>query len=201
MRAALLGRHPATLPHDTHVGYDYGLYVGVGLGTGDGNFYAVPALEHGGNTMTMTSSSVALPEQRLAVSVLANGAEEELSLLTGRILSIAGQGRFPEPTPRPQLPPPASDLSVYAGAFTEPNLGDIQLSWADAQLQIEIPRLDELGVPYEHVLVPARLDVFDWSAAGEPMSLAFYAGLDGSPNTYALGTEIALTRATRTANP
>jgi hypothetical protein len=51
------------------------------------------------------------------------------------------------------------------------------------------------------VLQPSRVDVFEWSAAGEPMSLAFYAGLDGSPSAYALGTEIALTRVTRIANP
>jgi hypothetical protein len=51
-----------------------------------------------------------------------------------------------------------------------------------------------LEVPYEPALQPLQLDVFAWSAAGFPMTLSFYDGLDGSPRGYVIGDEIALTR-------
>jgi len=82
----------------------------------------------------MTSSSTVLPEQRLAVSVLANGGEEELGAVTASILVAAARGRLPSPSAPPDAPAPAADQHSYAGAFSEPNLGDVTIRWQDAQL-------------------------------------------------------------------
>jgi CubicO group peptidase (beta-lactamase class C family) len=193
-RRSMLAPHPSVQPHDERTGYDYGLFVGSGWQDLEGQYYAEPVVVHGGNTQTMTSGSILRPEPRLAVSVLANGAEEDLDPLLASILVIAGRGRMPEPSAPPESPPRATDLAAYAGEFTEPNLGNVRLSWQDEELQISVPALDALEVPYQLALVPAALDVFAWSVAGMPMQLSFYDGLDGGAHAYAIGDEIALTR-------
>lgn len=193
-RRAMLAPHPSVLPHTDQVGYDDGLFVGSGWQDVDGQYHAVPTVVHGGNTDTMTSGSILLPEQRIAVSVLANGADEVLDPLMASILAIAAQGRMPEPATPPARVPPATDLAAYAGEYTEPNLGDVHIVWQDEQLEISVPVLDALEVPYDAALEPALLDVFTWSAAGVPTRLSFYDGPDGAAHVYAIGDEIALTR-------
>ena len=194
LRGSMLARHPSIGPHDASVGYDYGLFVGSGWQDVDGQYRAVPTVVHGGNTQTMTSGSVLLPEQRIAVSVLANGAEETLSPLLARILLIAGRDRMSAPSAPPDPLPPATDLAAYSGDFIEPNLGNVSIAWQAGALQIVIPSLDALEVPYETTLVPLTLDVFGWEVAGIPMQLSFYDGSNGAAHMYVIGDEIAFTR-------
>jgi len=133
--------------------------------------------------------------------VLANGAEQALDPLLTSILVIAGHGRMPSPSEPPESPSLATDLAAYAGEFAEPNLGEVRTAWQDGALQISVPVLVALDVPYGLALVPAALDVFLWSVAGIPMQMSFHDRLDGEAHAYASGDEIALTRVPVNMNP
>jgi CubicO group peptidase (beta-lactamase class C family) len=193
-RRSMLAPHPSIGPHDVGLGYDYGLFVASGWGDAEGQYHTMPTVVHGGNTQTMTSGSILLPEQRLAVSVLANGAAEALDVLLARILTVAGRDRLPAPSAPPAPQPPAAELAAYAGDFSEPNLGNVSIAWRAGALEIAVPALDELEVPYDRALTPVALDIFLWSVAGTSIPLSFYDGADGSPHTYVTGEQIALTR-------
>lgn len=100
-RAALERGHVATLPgaEPDELGYGYGLFVTRGFTGPDERTYDVPVLSHGGNTLTMSSTFVVLPEQRVAVSILANSARQDTTAIAAIALEQAAKERLPEPGP------------------------------------------------------------------------------------------------------
>ena len=196
MRAAMMTEHAPVADHVVGQGYGYGLFVYGGFPTPDGHYYAVPFVLHGGNTLNMTSASMLLPDQRIAVSVLCNGRAENLNPVAAGILAIAAEGRLPAATTPPTaIPPAATDLSGYAGAFTEPNLGDVTLTWNGTALLIDVPLLDQAGVSYGPALTPVALDLFSVGVDGQTYQLSFYDATDGTPHAYGVNRAFVLTRA------
>lgn len=178
-RAALVRAHVATLPgaEPDELGYGYGLFVTRGLTGPHERTYDVPVLSHGGNTLTMSSTFMVLPEQRVAVSILANSARQDTTAVAAIALEHAAKERLPEPgPPLVLLPPPRSDLSVYTGRFEDRSLGEVTLALDGGDLTLEIPALDALGFDYDRVLVPTSRDVFRLTVADVTIDLAFYDG-------------------------
>lgn len=177
--AALVTGHVGFYPgvDPAELGYAYGVMQSRGFGASDGSFYDVPVLSHGGNTLSMTSTFVLLPEQNVVVSVLANGANEDSSLIAAVALEEAAAERLPAPS-EPQVPlqPPSDDLSVYAGSFTEHVLGDMTLAFDGSDLIVEIPALTALGITVDPVLLPVYRDVFLLTIEGSQLDISFYDG-------------------------
>ncbi|MCE9579066.1 MAG: beta-lactamase family protein [Deltaproteobacteria bacterium] len=195
LRLAMMTAHAPVVDHAVGYGYGYGLFVLDGYRATDGAYYPVRHLEHGGNTLTMTSASVFLPDQRVAVSVLANGQSEDLHLVAGAILEIAAEGRLPAATTAPTpIPPPASDLSGYAGTFADHNLGAVTITWDGAALAIHIPLLDAMSVPYGPALQAAGLDLFVVQVGGQPYQVSFYDAASGAPRAYGVHRAFVLVR-------
>lgn len=195
LRRAMETAHAPVVDHAVGYGYGYGLFVDAGYVAADRSYHAVRFLQHGGNTLTMTSASLLLPDQRVAVSVLANGQNEDLSRVAPTILEIAAAGRLPAETTQPApIAPPAADLSGYAGTFHDPNLGAVTIAWTGAQLTIDVPVLTQLGATVGPALQPVGLDLFTVSVDGTPYQVSFYDGAGGAPRVYGVDRAFVLTR-------
>ena len=181
--------------HLDGVGYGYGVIVSAGYRALDGTYHPTRFLDHGGNTLTMTSASAMLPDQRVAVSVLANGAGEDLRRVAATALEAAAGDRLPAATDAPDLlAAPSPDQASYAGSFTDPNLGAVTIAWETDHLRIDIPLLTSLGVEVDPTLAPVGLDLFLLTLGGAPFDLSFYNGADGTPHQYGVNRLFVLTR-------
>lgn len=178
----------------TQLGYGYGVMTVRGFG-GPQGYRDVPLVQHGGNTLDMTSTFVMLPEQEVAVSILSNGSGDDMGLIAAVALEEAAAERLPDPSsPRTPYDPPAEDLSVYAGTFFDSALGEATVTWTGAQLEIEIPLLTDLGAQVNPVMMPAFRDVFLVSVDGGQADLSFYPGLDAAPHQYAVNRSFVFGR-------
>lgn len=192
MQTGQVALGPGLDPADA--GYGYGLMAVRGL-NGPQGYRDVPVVQHGGNTLDMTSTFILLPEQGVALSILSNGAGDDMTLVAVVALEEAAAGRLPEPSDPPTLvEPPADDLSVYAGTFGDRALGAATLTWTGTQLEIEVPLLDALGAEVDPVLMPVYRDVFVMNVGGGQLDLSFYPGLDAAPNQYAVNRSFVFTR-------
>lgn len=178
----------------TQIGYGYGVMTIRGFG-GPQGYRDVPLVQHGGNTLDMTSTFVMLPEQEVAVSILSNGSGDDMGLVAAVALEEAAAGRLPDPSnPPTPYDPPAEDLSVYAGTFFDSALGEATITWTGAQLEIEIPLVTDLGAQVDPVLMPAFRDVFLVSVDGDQIDLSFYPDLDAVPHQYAVNRSFVFGR-------
>lgn len=192
MQTGQVALGPAFDPADA--GYGYGLMAVRGF-NGPQGYRDVPVVQHGGNTLDMTSTFILLPEQGVGLSILSNGAGDDMSLVAAVALEEAAAGRLPEPSDPPTLvEPPADDLSVYAGTFSDRALGVATLTWTGTQLEIDVPLLDMLGADVDPVLMPVYRDVFLMDVGGGQLDLSFYPGLDATPNQYAVNRSFVFTR-------
>jgi len=196
--SAHVGLYPETVPDE--IGYGYGVMRSRGFGGSDGSFYDVAVLSHGGNTLSMTSTTVLLPEQSVAVSILANGAYEDSSSIAVVALEEAASERLPAASePYIPLQPPSADLSVYAGSFTEPVLGDVSLAFDGSDLIVDIPTLTALGVTFDPVLVPIYRDMFVLLLEGQQLDISFYDG--ALPYEFGVNRNFVLQRAAMMSPP
>lgn len=175
-------------------GYGYGVITTRGF-DGSQGYHDVPQVQHGGNTLDMTSTFIMLPEQEVAVSILSNGSGDDMDLVAAVSLEEAAAGRLPDPSTPPRVgDPPAEDLSVYAGTFFDAGLGEVSITWTGAQLQIDIPLLTDLGTQVEPTMIAVARDVFLVSIDGGQFDLSFYPDLDAAPNHYAVNRRFVFDR-------
>jgi CubicO group peptidase (beta-lactamase class C family) len=173
--AEVVKPHVRTYP-DLPGGYAFGLEIQDGLLLGD-DYYDVPVWIHGGNTLTHTSAFVILPEQRFAVSILANSGEDLTETLRAA-LRLAD-------LPVPSAPPPAPTvdpamLNTLTGTYVDPNnLGTVIVTRTGNTLQIDCPDLTAAQVLFERALTPISTHVWLASFQGQELDIAFVPGTQG----------------------
>ncbi len=151
-------------------GYGYGWTVVEGVSLPD--YYDIPMWVHGGNTLSFTSASYVLPEQRLSVSILSNGYGDDFTRTV--VALLAESGVLPESTRNPGAPTAETDAERLEGTYLEPILGRIVVGWDGSDLTVEMPDADEAGVSHGASLAFAGLtDVYTLTVAGSSQAFVF----------------------------
>jgi CubicO group peptidase (beta-lactamase class C family) len=195
LRAEMTTSHVPLLDHLEGQGYGYGILIEDGYLDSAGDYHPMPSLSHGGNTLTMSSASAWLPDAGVAVSVLCNGEGEDMHRVVQVALEVAAADRLPPAEEPPTaLGPPAADQSAYAGAYTDPNFGDVTLTWDVDHLTVDIPLFTQMGVPFDPVLAPVALDYFALTIDGTPYGISFYDAPDGTPHAYGVNRLFVLSK-------
>jgi CubicO group peptidase (beta-lactamase class C family) len=161
-------------------GYGYGLMVNNDGWNGFEGFYDdVPLWAHGGNTMSMTSTFFAVPEQRVAVVVLSNGYGDDFS--TTAVKAIEALAELPTPTEAPSLLNPPANLEDAAGTWVDPwTAGTLEISWDGATLQVAAPDLEAAGHTVGDELEPYAEDLYFLRVNGADYDLNLYRDADGT---------------------
>lgn len=147
-----------TRAYDDLIWYGYGLFLQPGVSSNRG-WHETPVWQHGGNTLGHTSIFYVLPEQGVVVSVLSSGYGTDFSGTL--IAALDAAGALPEAGEIPALPLDASALSRHVGSYEDPNnVGPVEVTLVDGALVVEMPLLEEYGVPYVPTLVQRSTDQF-----------------------------------------
>lgn len=188
MRAQMTTAHAPIVNHANGYGYGYAFFVDAGYRASNNGFYATPFIHHGGNTLTMTSASLLLPEQRVAVSILANGRNEQLDPVAARVLEAVAMDRLPAASAMPTpIDPPADDLTAYAAHYADHNLGDVEIS---STLDMNwVTEMRDLGP-----MQPVGLDLFNIQVDSTVFQFSFYDNA-----TYGVDRNFVLNRAPQTS--
>lgn len=183
LRAGLTTAHVPTLYYDEHMAYGYGVFVWDQYPFEDG-FRALRVWEHGGNTLSMTSVLVVLPEHDVALSILSNGYGDDWQAAVEAVLR-AVVTPLPEPTGyEPALD--LADLDRHTGRYVDPyNVGDIEVTAGGSTgLTVSIPLLATYGYTLEAELTPHSTDVWGAVIDGVEYDLTFVRDPGGGPDTW-----------------
>ncbi len=163
----------------TLIGYGYGMMINsTGWNGLKGYYDGVPLWAHGGNTMTMTSTTYLLPNQRVAVSILSNGYGDDFT--TTAVTALEGLAVLPEPTTAPEFFQPPANIEAVAGDWAGPDVGALTITWDGTDLNVQAPDLEAAGLDVGATLEPYSLDIYMLSIDGVAYDLSFYQGDDGT---------------------
>lgn len=173
LRAGITTAHVPTLYHGAHESYGYGVFVWDQFPTAADEWYPIRVWEHGGNTLSMTSVLVMLPDHDVTISILSNGQGDDWTLTLEGILRAVVD---PFPAPTGYTPPfDPTDLARHAGTYTDVhNLGDLVIAEGGAHgLTLSVPLLDAYGYTVDADLEPISTDVWVATIDGAPFDLTF----------------------------
>lgn len=159
--------------------YGLGLFHSDFIPT-DLGFVEVDNIDHGGNLPGYTTLVHTIPEHDLALGLVANGDVLDLYPCVAAAL-----GDLPGVTPEPVVPQTQAELTEladYVGDYVEPAgvVGDFSISQDPGGLQVQMPVLDELNIPYSSSLNLYARDNFIFSVQGFDFQLTGIRGDDGS---------------------
>lgn len=141
--------------------YGYGIFQGL--------YRGVETLDHGGNIMGWSSQLIWVPEQRYAVSILANTIQS----LSGSAYCALREGLALEPQPPVDFSTDPATWGKYAGSYEVLLGGDGRtfpawVTWTGEGLDVVIDFPADIGGMLRTPLIQAYLDTFgmDWDADG-----------------------------------
>jgi CubicO group peptidase (beta-lactamase class C family) len=158
--------------------YGYGLFSGRGIQLGPDSWYDVAVWNHGGNTITHTSTFYILPEQRFAISILSNGLGDDFT--QSLVAAVSTLVDLPEPTIQPEMPFDATVIDSLLGSYMDDNnAGELIFTRDGDTLRLDAPRLDFLNIPYEPTLTPLSSYVWIANIQEQELDVTFNPGPDG----------------------
>lgn len=183
---AELGRAVVPTQWDAHAAYGLGVFVWDAFPLSGDTFFAAehhPLLvwEHGGNTLSFTSSLLVVPERDVVLSILSNGAGSTHAA-TQEALLRAVLAPLPEPAPvgEPRVDPAA--LAALVGRYFDPDVaGEIVITEGGPEgLQIAIPEFERRGFTVDPNLTAST--TYTWFATiGElPIDVTFIVDAEGA---------------------
>jgi CubicO group peptidase (beta-lactamase class C family) len=205
LRAEITSPQVSTLYYDEHESYGYGMFVHELWPMSDGSFYPIRVWEHGGNTLSFTSSFLLLPDQDVVISLLSNGYGDTFYATVEEIIQT-----MVDPLPAPSDWTPTFDpdeLEVHLGEYESPAVGPFTISAGGAYgLQFSAPLLAQYGYTYEPDLQPISTDLWLVVIDGFPYDLTFIRDPEGDPTLYVrnrsfVGVRVEAPSAARQARP
>ncbi len=182
--------------------YGYGVVHKPAMSLGD-DYYEMEVWVHGGRTPTHTSHFLIVPQKRFAISILSNGQFDDFDHSVEVALRTLVE--LPDPVEQPEPPFEVSVLDELVGTYTEPfNLGDIVVTQEGNGLRVQIPTLDQFGLPYERDL--ERVSTRNWNlfADNRTIPMRFVNGQNGQSymaNRYLVATRNSTGKGTQTTLP
>jgi CubicO group peptidase (beta-lactamase class C family) len=117
------------------------------------NFYRMRLVSHGGDVYGFSADLYYVPDLDFGFIALTNASYSHLD--TSFITALNTLCRLPAPTSIPDFSMTLEDYTGYVGQYHDPfNVGDIIVKLDGAQLTVEIPDLDAVGLAYDHTLIP-----------------------------------------------
>lgn len=184
-RARLAEPAVSTLYLDDHVSYGLGLFVYDVYPVSDGSYVSLSVWEHGGNTLSMTSSFLVLPDHDVVVSILSNGYGDSFAATIEALLHVVVD---PFPAPSDYVPTVDPEVTaLHVGSYNDPhNVGPMEITMGeDGGLEIAMPLLDDFGYDVEPELVAVTSDFFLIDVDGYYVELVFVHDPAGGPSLWA----------------
>lgn len=170
--SALVSRHVNTLSFLDYLGYGYGVLDWTEAAAGNA-WFTLPMRAHDGAIPGYAADVRTVPSEDLVVVTLAAGDGAYYGDLYEAIWTeLLGA----EPTTRPD-PQADTDFADFVGTYEDPyNVGTMIVSVnGNGGLQMELPRLDDLGIPYQSSLTPTSRGNFAASIQNRGSVLTFVA--------------------------
>lgn len=179
LRATIATPHVSMNASTDAVGYGYGLMVNTTGWSGLEGFHpGVTLWAHGGNTMSMTSTFLVLPEARIAVSVLSNGYGDDFAKTA--VTAFEALADLPTEAEAPEFTAPPERVAELAGTWDDPHtLGRLTLTWDGSDLRVEAPDLVAAGLEVGPTLVPVARDTYTLRLDGGAFDLRVARDEDG----------------------
>ena len=153
-------------------GYGYGIFIADGFFMDADRYYEIPMYSHNGNTNSYSSDFYVFPDQDVAFSILSSGYGTDFS--PSVVAAIEALVPLKNPVTGPQYTFDADDLDGHVGAYLDAyNVGEMIVTRKDDTIQISMPTLEKLGIPYSPDLFVISSDVFYIDIEGAWYDLTF----------------------------
>lgn len=144
-------------PNFAYQSYGYGMFVFDGYSC-DGMWCPVRMWQHGGNTLSYTSTSIVLPDSRIAVSVLVNAYGVDMSRTTKVILERLAEEPAGEDWPVDLGT--ETDHAALVGTYLDEQLGRVEITDDAGTLHVAFLDYPDLGLDSDLSLAWADVYVF-----------------------------------------
>lgn len=158
--------------------YGYGLMIYDGVTLFDG-YHDLRVWSHGGNTLSFTSTTWILPDQRVSISILSNGYGDDFTNTAVELMTQLGD--LPPVTDAPPVPTAETDHAALVGTYVDPYIGDMTITDTDGELRIFIPGLVDAGMAAAgSKLTLALTDVYTFRIGRATYDVTFVADDTGT---------------------
>ncbi|MEE2828810.1 MAG: serine hydrolase domain-containing protein [Myxococcota bacterium] len=162
--------------------YSYGLLQIDGRTAEQQDWYDIQTLGHSGALPGYSAELITVPEEELIIVTLASASGVYFDRAIATVLEFLLE-QEPSSPPNPRVDP--EDFHRYTGTYQEPyNVGLLLVSQQDDRLEVAMPELDALGIPYDTQLYPRSLGNF-WMVINEyPFAVTFLFNEDEGPTEW-----------------
>ncbi len=157
--------------------YGFALFVDDFAVAGD-DWYDVQVVSHGGDIPGFAAYIMYVPSTGFGLVTLANADRAHLRDSTE--VALATLANLPAPVEPPDLTIDPAGFAAFVGDYADDyNVGDIHVTFDGDALEIDMPALDDAGIPYDSVLDPIDPVNFVLGIQGTYLQVSFLEPTDG----------------------